>query len=87
LESLDAIKKETSINCNFLTWSGLRLAVSSFLRKDDDVRHVTKLSFFVMILSLTEVWPEIFSVKYCTNNLLKKIGVVPVERTFVHSVD
>lgn len=82
MESLDAIKKETSINCYFLAGSGLRLAISSFLRKDNDVRHVTKLSFFVMILSLTEVWLEIFSVKYCTN-----IGVVPVERTFVHSVD
>lgn len=87
MESLDAIRKETSINCNFLAWSGLRL---SFLKKEDvanDVRHVTKLSFFVMILSLTEVWRQIFSVKYCTNILLKKIGVVPVERTFVHYVD
>ena len=65
-------------NCNFLAWSVLRLVIS-FLRKDDDVRDVTKLSFFVMILSLTEVWLEIFSVKYCTNILLKKIGAAPVD--------
>ena len=33
LESLDIIKKEMNIKCNFIQWAGLRAAISSILRE------------------------------------------------------
>ena len=46
LDSLDAFRQETNISCNFVEWSGLRLAIPSHMRKDDGVSTITKLGFF-----------------------------------------
>jgi len=46
LDSLDVIRQETTISCNFLEWSGLRSAIPYFLRKDDGHSNITKLVFF-----------------------------------------
>ena len=46
LDSLEAVRQETNISCNFLEWSGLRSAIPSHMRKDDGVSTLTKLFFF-----------------------------------------
>ena len=46
LDSLDDVRQETNISCNFLEWSGLRSAIPSHMRKDDGVSNITKLGFF-----------------------------------------
>jgi len=46
LDSLEAVRQETNISCNFLVWSGLRSAIPSHIRKYDGVSTFTKLNFF-----------------------------------------
>ena len=47
LESLDNIKNETNIKCNFLQWAGLRATIPIVFRgKEDDVRKGEKLGFY-----------------------------------------
>ena len=46
LDSLEDVRQETNICCNFLEWSGLRSAIPSHMRKDDGVGTKTKLGLF-----------------------------------------
>ena len=45
LDSLEAVRQERNICCNFLEWPGLRSALPSHMRKDDSVGTITKLVF------------------------------------------
>ena len=46
-ESLDLIRTDLELNCNFLMWAGLRLAIAVSLRgKENDVRLTNALGFY-----------------------------------------
>ena len=46
-ESLDLIRTDFELNCNFLVWAGLRSAIPVLLRgKEDDVRLTNALGFY-----------------------------------------
>ena len=65
LDSLEAVRQETNISCNFLEWSGLRSAIPSHIKKDDGVCTLTKLGFFVVMLFMMSVWPKVNSIIIC----------------------
>ena len=47
LDSLEAVRQETNISCNFLEWSGMRSAIPSHMRKDNGVRQYhNKVGFY-----------------------------------------
>ena len=47
VESLDLIRMDFELNCNFLVWAGLRSAIPVSLRgKENDVRLMNALGFY-----------------------------------------
>lgn len=60
LDSLDAVRQETNIGCNFLEWSGLRSAIPFH-----EEGWWCQYGNLVMMLPMTSVWLQENSIIIC----------------------